>query len=74
MDSRKRGTWRNAALAALLTAGTFTAAAPDAHADGARTETPVVSTSPVAGVRETVVRVKAPLPESAGPRPAACDW
>ncbi|NUS76191.1 MAG: hypothetical protein HOV70_08295, partial [Streptomyces sp.] len=74
MDSRKRGTWRNAALAALVTAGTLTAAAPGAHADGARTETPVVSTSPVAGVRETVVRVKAPLPESAGPRPAACDW
>ncbi|WP_405725630.1 hypothetical protein OG885_03235 [Streptomyces sp. NBC_00028] len=74
MDRRKRGAWRNAVLAVLLTAGTLTAAAPGAHADGARTETPVVSTSPVAGVRETVVRVKAPLPESAGPRPAACDW
>lgn len=61
-------------LAVLLTAGTLTAAAPGARADGARTETPVASTSPVTGVTETVVRVKVPLPESAGPRPAACDW
>ncbi|QOV41518.1 hypothetical protein IM697_40475 [Streptomyces ferrugineus] len=58
----------------LLTAGTLTAAAPGARADGARTETPVAVGSAVAGVRESVVRVKAPLPESAGPRPAACDW
>ncbi|GAB2851869.1 hypothetical protein GCM10027074_18250 [Streptomyces deserti] len=58
----------------LLTAGTLTAAAPDALADGPRTETPVGSTSPVAGVRESVVRVKVPLPKEAGPRPAACDW
>ncbi|KJK34655.1 hypothetical protein UK15_35045 [Streptomyces variegatus] len=58
----------------LLTAGTLTAAAPGARADGARTETPVKSTSPVTGVTESVVRVKVPLPDSAGPRPAACDW
>lgn len=32
------------------------------------------STSPVTGVTESAVRVKVPLPESAGPRPAACDW
>lgn len=61
-------------LAVLLTAGTLTAAAPGARAEGARTETPVKSTSPVTGVTESTVRVKAPLPESAGPRPAACDW
>ncbi|MEU0730457.1 hypothetical protein [Streptomyces sp. NPDC006140] len=74
MNLRSRGKWRGAALAVLLTAGTLTAAAPGARADGARTETPVVSTSPVTGVTESVVRVKVPLPESAGPRPAACDW
>ena len=77
--SHSRGrTWRSAALAVLMTAGTtlgtLTAAVPGARADGARTETPVASTSPVAGVRESVVRVRVPLPESAGPRPAACDW
>ncbi|MET9818438.1 hypothetical protein [Streptomyces sp. NPDC006355] len=74
MNLRSRGKWRGAALAVLLTAGTLTAAAPGARADGARTETPVVSTSPVTAVTESVVRVKVPLPESAGPRPAACDW
>lgn len=74
MNLTHRGKWRGAALAVLLTAGTLTAAAPGARADGARTETPVASTSPVTGVTETVVRVKLPLPESAGPRPAACDW
>ncbi|MEU0200134.1 MULTISPECIES: hypothetical protein [unclassified Streptomyces] len=74
MNLRSRGKWRGAALAVLLTAGTLTAAAPGARADGARTETPVASTSPVTGVTESVVRVKVPLPESAGPRPAACDW
>ncbi|MGW0824442.1 hypothetical protein [Streptomyces sp. NPDC002845] len=76
--SRSRGrTWRSAVLAVLLITGTLTAAAPGAGADGAdraRTETPVASSSPVAGVSESVVRVKVPLPESAGPRPAACDW
>ncbi|MGI5365495.1 hypothetical protein [Streptomyces iakyrus] len=74
MNRTYRGKWRGAVLAVLLSAGTLTAAAPGAHADGARTETPVRSTSPVTGVTETMVRVKVPLPESAGPRPAACDW
>ncbi|GAA2279500.1 hypothetical protein GCM10010234_15270 [Streptomyces hawaiiensis] len=60
-------------LAVLLTAGTLTAAAPGSGAEGTRTETPVTSTSPVTGVTESMVRVKVPLPESAGPRPAACD-
>ncbi|MGW2240806.1 hypothetical protein, partial [Streptomyces sp. NPDC001759] len=41
------------------------------HAGGARTETPVGT---AAGVAESVVRVKAPLPASFGARPAACDW
>ncbi|MFF8934331.1 hypothetical protein ACF08O_06220 [Streptomyces paradoxus] len=74
MNRTHRGKWRGAVLAVLLSAGTLTAAAPGAHADGARTETPVKSTSPVTAVTESMVRVKVPLPESAGPRPAACDW
>lgn len=74
MNRKSRGKWRGAVLAVLLTAGTLTAAAPGARADGARTETPVKSTSPVTGVTESVVRVKVPLPDAAGPRPAACDW
>ncbi|MEW2812879.1 hypothetical protein AB0929_38285 [Streptomyces massasporeus] len=73
MNRTHRGKWRGAVLAVLLTAGTLTAAAPGAGAEGTRTETPVTSTSPVTGVTESMVRVKVPLPESAGPRPAACD-
>lgn len=69
-----RRTWRSAALAVLLTTGALTGAAPDARGADARTETPVASTSPVDGVTETVVRVRAPLPASFGARPAACDW
>ncbi|MGW2635735.1 hypothetical protein [Streptomyces sp. NPDC001348] len=75
--SRRRTakTLRSAALAVLLTTGTLTAVAPGARAAAAaRTETPVASTSPVAGVTESVVRVKVPLPASFGDRPAACDW
>ncbi|MFB6850786.1 hypothetical protein ACFCXS_38945 [Streptomyces sp. NPDC056373] len=73
MNRTHRGKWRGAVLAVLLTAGTLTAAAPGAGAEDTRTETPVTSTSPVTGVTESMVRVKVPLPESAGPRPAACD-
>ncbi|MER5448589.1 hypothetical protein ABT065_23650 [Streptomyces sp. NPDC002764] len=62
---------RTAALAALLTTGALTAAAPVAHADGARIETRVGA---AAGVTESVVRVKVPLPASFGTRPQACDW
>ncbi|MFJ5998817.1 hypothetical protein [Streptomyces sp. NPDC092370] len=74
MNRMRRGKWCGAVLAVLLTTGTLTAAAPGARADGTRTETPVKSTSPVTGVVESVVRVKVPLPTSAGARPAACDW
>lgn len=70
-----KSTWRSAALAVLLIAGALTAATPgDAQARTERTETPVASSSPVAGVSESVVRVKVPLPASAGTRPEACDW
>ncbi|KOU75992.1 hypothetical protein ADK57_06360 [Streptomyces sp. MMG1533] len=75
LSRSKKRTWRSAALAVLLTAGALTAAAPgDAQARTERTETPVASASPVAGVTESMVRVKVPLPASAGARPAACDW
>ncbi|MFG2133598.1 hypothetical protein ACGFNV_38360 [Streptomyces sp. NPDC048751] len=70
----RRGRGVAAVLAALLTAGALTAAAPAAQGQNARTETPVVSTSPVTEVTESVVRVKVPLPTSFGARPAACDW
>ncbi|MEU5884195.1 hypothetical protein [Spirillospora sp. NPDC047279] len=42
--------------------------------DTERVETPVATTSPITEVTESVVRVKVPLPASAGPRPEACDW
>ncbi|MCD9880834.1 hypothetical protein [Streptomyces guryensis] len=76
--SRSRGrtakTLRSTVLAVLLTSGAITVTAPDARGDSARTETPVAVTSAVAGVIESVVRVKIPLPASFGARPAACDW
>ncbi|MEO5876867.1 MAG: hypothetical protein ABIS86_00550 [Streptosporangiaceae bacterium] len=52
---------------------TCTTAVP-VHAAESRTETPVVTSSPVTGVAESVVRVKVPLPASAGAHPEACDW
>ncbi len=68
-------TGRSAALAVLLIAGALTAASPGAaQARAERTETPVTSASSAAGVTESLVRVKVPLPASAGARPAACDW
>lgn len=51
-------------------------AAPSATAqpDGPeRTETAVASSSPITTVAESVVTLRIPLPESAGPHPAACD-
>jgi hypothetical protein len=76
--SRRRGktfrALRGVAPAVLLTLGALTGAAPDARGAQTRTETPVTSTGPVAGVTETMVRVRAPLPASFGARPAACDW
>ncbi|SOD80657.1 hypothetical protein SAMN06272781_7154 [Streptomyces sp. 1222.2] len=65
---------RGVVPAVLLTVGALTGAAPDARGAQARTETAVASTSPVTGVSETMVRVRAPLPASFGARPAACDW
>ena len=50
------------------------AAVRAAGAAPARVETPVSTSSPITDVVETVVRVRLPLPASAGPHPAACDW
>jgi hypothetical protein len=62
-----------AALAA--TAGPALAPAAAAEAPtGNRIETPVSTNSPVTGVTESEVSVYLPLPASAGPHPAACDW
>ncbi|TDC62322.1 hypothetical protein E1200_26155 [Actinomadura sp. GC306] len=47
---------------------------PVSAREAGRTEVPVTSGSPVTEVSESVVRVKVPLPASAGPRPEACDW
>jgi hypothetical protein len=60
-----------AACAVLFAAG---AAVPAPAAAADRTETAVASHSPITTVAESVVRVRAPLPASVGPHPAACDW
>src|ERR1700712_383643 len=39
-----------------------------------RIETPVISTSPESDVAESLVQLHVPLPASAAPHPAACDW
>lgn len=70
-----------AAAAALLALGVGVAVAsadgPGERAAGPsaeREERSVPSGSPVTDVVETVVRVKLPLPEGVGARPAECDW
>lgn len=65
------GTFAVLAASALAVA---MAAGPVSAREAGRSETPVASTSPVTDVSESVVRVKVPLPASAGPRPEACDW
>ncbi|MFG2002967.1 hypothetical protein ACGFNU_27790 [Spirillospora sp. NPDC048911] len=64
-----------AAAVLVVTAGAapVTASAGETRA-AERTETPVVSSSPITEVTESAVRVKIPLPDSAGPHPEACDW
>ncbi|WP_433247059.1 hypothetical protein [Actinomadura nitritigenes] len=63
------------AAAAALPVHAFAApAAPAADPSADRVETPVATGSPVTGVTETMVRVRVPLPSSAGPHPEACDW
>jgi pimeloyl-ACP methyl ester carboxylesterase len=39
-----------------------------------RTETPIVSSSPQSDVAASLVRIHVPLPATAAPHPAACDW
>jgi hypothetical protein len=75
------------ALAAMLATGTLSALVVPAAAPAAaraatpavtradqRVEVPVTTTSPVTSVAESRVSVYLPLPASAGPHPAACDW
>ncbi|NEA28970.1 hypothetical protein G3I70_41695 [Actinomadura bangladeshensis] len=50
------------------------ASGPVSAREADRSETPVASGSPVTDVSESAVRVKVPLPASAGPHPQACDW
>ncbi|MGW3409748.1 hypothetical protein [Streptomyces sp. NPDC000888] len=69
----RRPKWRSAAIAGLLAVGGLTGL-PAAQAATTRVETPVVSSSPITGVTESVVKVKVPLPASVGSHPAACDW
>jgi hypothetical protein len=71
--TRRRLQWSGALFAGLLAAGT-PFLVPSAQADGTRVETDVKSGSPVTGITETMVRVKVPLPASAGAHPEACDW
>jgi hypothetical protein len=49
-------------------------AGPVSAREAGRSETPVPSGSPVTDVSESAVRVRVPLPASAGPHPEACDW
>ncbi len=63
--------------AAMLLATALAVPAAAGAASGAsvqRTESPVITSSPITSVVETVVHIKAPLPAADGPRPAACDW
>jgi hypothetical protein len=62
-----------AAGTVLLAAGIAVPAMSETAATD-RVETPVASSSPITDVLESVVRVRVPLPASAGPHPAACDW
>jgi hypothetical protein len=57
---------------AALVLGTL--AGPVSAREADRSETPVASGSPVTDVSESAVRVKVPLPASAGPHPRECDW
>ncbi|PWW63255.1 hypothetical protein [Actinokineospora spheciospongiae] len=72
----KRSRWAVASAAAVVVVGgvLVPAAMGKTSADGDRVETPVVSSSPVPGVVESVVKVRVPLPAEVGPHPEACDW
>ncbi|MEJ3750137.1 hypothetical protein WEI85_43620 [Actinomycetes bacterium KLBMP 9797] len=72
MTGAKRVILAAVTVGGLLAAGIT--AAPAASAVGEREETPVPSNSPVTDVVETAVRVKIPLPATAGSRPPECDW
>ncbi len=64
------------AVAAAFAASSFAVAVPplSAAAGVERSETAIVSASPQTDVASSVVRLKVPMPASAAPHPAACDW
>ncbi|MEU9022949.1 hypothetical protein [Actinomadura sp. NPDC048394] len=64
----------SALVAAAAALPVHALAAPAAGPGADRVETPVATGSPVTGVTESMVRVRVPLPASAGPHPEACDW
>jgi hypothetical protein len=72
-NRRRRAALSVALVGNLVTAGILIAR-DEAVAAVGRVEVPVASSSPIAMVAETVVRVKVPLPASVGPHPAECDW
>lgn len=57
-----------------MAAPAVVAPSSEATPSATRVETPVASSSTVAGITETMVRVEVLLPASAGAHPAACDW
>ncbi|MER7545253.1 hypothetical protein ABTW95_19855 [Spirillospora sp. NPDC127506] len=74
---RPRGPLRSFVPLTVLAASALAAGAlagPVSAREAGRSETPVPSGSPVTDVVESAVRVKVPLPASAGPHPEACDW
>ncbi|MCX6470357.1 MAG: hypothetical protein NTW76_13715 [Corynebacteriales bacterium] len=67
------GRVRAAVVAVVAIVAVAPSAGQAAGAPASRSETTWSSTSPVAGVISSVVRIAAPLPPSAGPHPAKCD-
>lgn len=73
---RRRGVPRFLSYGIVAVALVIASATPNATAvpiGPARTETSVVSSSSITSVAESVVSLRIPLPDSAGPRPDACD-
>ncbi|MBJ7470917.1 MAG: hypothetical protein JHD16_06420 [Solirubrobacteraceae bacterium] len=76
ITSRSAGL-RRTSLAVLLAASALATGVSTANASAGapeRTETPIVSASPQTDVAASLVRIHVPMPASAAPHPAACDW
>ncbi len=61
-------------LAAAVASAALTAPAASAATAPERVETPIVSASAQTDVASSLVQLHVPLPASAAPHPAACDW